>query len=295
MGNSGPPPIRAFFRICKRARKAFRARPDISLLLLARRNHACSGRADRLAAGPGRFAALSRDMQASFARGKATADIGRPALGAADRHGSSHRESRPRARLARNGPLCANTRSGRRTLSLGGYDAFTQGYTGKLSHRRRCRRCPTGRNRRCPGRRSLPGDEPASFVAGPARSSRSGLSPSRPFARCFGTEIVKKFKGQIAPGSASGWTFPCRGTRKACVRSDPRRGTVISCAKAIPHARGWLQFQWVKAPLPSQLNLRPRTSNLVPVGTTSQVSPLVAIFTQGESLILFEVSSRTRF
>src|SRR3984893_13130303 len=109
MENAGPPTIRAFFRLCKRARKAFRARPDISLLLLARRNHECGGRADRLAAGPRRVAALSRDMQASFARGKTTADFGRPARGAADRHGSGHRESRPRARLARNGPLRANT------------------------------------------------------------------------------------------------------------------------------------------------------------------------------------------
>src|SRR3984893_5789127 len=257
MGNAGTPPIRAFFRICKRARKAFRARPDIFLLLLARRNHACGGRADRLAAGPRRFAALSRDMQASFARGKATAHIGRPTCGAADRHGSGNRESRPRARLARNGPLCANTRRCRRTLSLGGYDAFAQGYSGKLSHRRRCRRCTTGRDRCCPGRRSLPGDGPASFVAGPARSPHTGLSPSRPFARCFGTEIVKKFKGQIAPGFASGWTFPCRGTKKAFVRSDPRRGTVTYRTKAVARARHWPQFQWYFAVKFAAENLEP--------------------------------------
>jgi glutamyl-Q tRNA(Asp) synthetase len=97
--------------------QSFPRKADISLLLLARQiMHAVAGRT--AGAGPGRFAALSRDIQASFARGKTTADIGRPARGAADRHGSGHRESRPQARLGEMG-IPRKHVSGRRTLSLG--------------------------------------------------------------------------------------------------------------------------------------------------------------------------------
>src|ERR1019366_4541589 len=126
VGNTGAPPIRTFPRICKRPCQAFRAGPDLSLLLLAPRPHGCRRGANRLAARPRWLAALSRYVQASFERRTTPAAFGGGALSVAHRHGNGDCKSPPPPRLAGNGPRFPNPQRERRPCPLGRCDAVAQ-------------------------------------------------------------------------------------------------------------------------------------------------------------------------
>ena len=149
-------------------------------------------------------------------------------------------------------------RSGRRTLSLGRYDACSQGYTRKLSHRRRCRRCAARRRPMLLPAKIFSGDEPASLVAG---SCSIFLLPfihrHHALLRDASGQKLSKSSRAKSLQALRQEEFPHRGTRKSFIKSQSSPADRDKFCESCPAGAGLAPIPMAKAPVPSYSRMPP--------------------------------------